>query len=61
MPYKEGMKLRKKIPDRIPRDKPEYKVTNWSFYNKSLKKRGQFSLLFPSGDIKEHFINEESY
>lgn len=61
MPYKEGMKLRKKIPDRIPRDKPEYKVTNWSFYNKSLNKRGQLSLLFPSGDIKEHFINEESY
>ena len=41
MPYKEGMKLRKKIPDRIPRDKPEYKVTSWSFYNKSLKKRGR--------------------
>lgn len=61
MPYKEGNKLRKKIPDRVPRAKPEYKVTNWPIYNKSLKKRGQLSLLFPSGDLQDVLINENSY
>ena len=61
MPYKEGNKLRKKMPDRGPRPKPQYKVTNWSFYNKSLKKRGQLSLLFPSGDLYDVLINENSY
>jgi hypothetical protein len=61
MPYKEGNKLRKKIPNRVSRPKPQYKVTNWSIYNKSLKKRGQLSLLFPSGDLQDILINENSY
>lgn len=41
--------------------KQEYKVNNWSDYNKSLKKRGKISLYFPKADIKSQFINEESY
>lgn len=57
MPYKEKLKN----PSPHPRKKPCYKVTNWSNYNKSLKKRGKLSLYFPSGDIKSQFINEEIY
>ena len=57
MPYKQKLKN----PSASPRKKPTYKVTNWTEYNKSLKKRGQLSLYFPQGDIKPHFINEESY
>lgn len=61
MPYKEGKKLRKKNPERVPRPKPQYKVTNWSLYNQSLKKRGRLSLLFPFGDLQDVLINENSY
>ena len=57
MPYKE--RIKKGVP-RI-RKKPCYKVTNWSCYNKGLKKRGQLSLYFPKGDVKELFINPVSY
>jgi hypothetical protein len=57
MPYKERLKNSSK---RI-RKKPSYKVMNWSEYNKSLKKRGQLSLYFPKGDLKDLFINEDSY
>ncbi len=57
MPYKERLK---KSNERI-RKKPNYKVSNWTDYNKSLKKRGQLSLYFPKGDLRELFINEDSY
>ena len=57
MPYKE--KLKNQVPN--PRKKPDYKVTNWTPYNKSLKNRGKLSLLFPPGDIKSCFINENVY
>lgn len=57
MSYRERLK---KCPDRI-RKKPSYKVMNWSEYNKSLKKRGQLSLYFPKGDLRDLFINEDSY
>ena len=30
---------------------------NWSWYNLSLKKRGQISLYFPAGELKSQFIN----
>ena len=39
------------------RKKPGYRVTNWSGYNLSLKKRGQISLYFPAGELKSQFIN----
>ena len=61
MPYKESKKLCKKLPDRVPRKNPQYKVTNWPVYNKSLKKRGQLSLLFPSGDLQDFLVNKDSY
>ena len=57
MPYKQAFKT----PSANPRKKPIYKVTNWSAYNKSLKKRGELSLYFPTGDLKSQFINEEPY
>jgi len=41
--------------------KSDYKVINWSSYNKSLKKRGELSLYFPKGDLQELFINTQSY
>jgi hypothetical protein len=57
MPYKRKLKN----PSLTSRKKPSYKVTNWSEYNKSLKKRGCLSLYFPQGNLKTQFINEESY
>ena len=57
MPYKEKLKN----PGKAGRKKPVYKVTNWSDYNKSLKKRGALTLYFPYGDLKSHFINEDPY
>ena len=41
--------------------KADYKVINWSSYNKSLKKRGALSLYFPKGDLQALFINSQSY
>ena len=57
MPYKEKLKNS----SMKPRKKPDYKVTNWTDYNKSLKKRGELSLYFPPGDLKPQFITEHSY
>lgn len=57
MPYKQNLKT----PSKTPRPKPTYKITNWSDYNKSLKKRGMVSLCFPAGDLKEQFINDSPY
>ena len=48
MPYKERLKTgvaRK-------REKSKYKVTNWTEYNKSLRRRGMISIYFPEGDIQ---------
>jgi hypothetical protein len=44
-----------------PIQKSKYKVINWTDYNKSLKKRGKLSLLFPKGDLRSQFINDNSY
>lgn len=57
MPYKERLKTG------APRKykKSQYKVTNWTEYNKSLRKRGMISLYFPEGDIEFLFINNEPY
>jgi hypothetical protein len=57
MPYKERVKtgLERK------REKPQYKIKNWSEYNQSLRKRGMLSLYFPTGDIKTFFINDIPY
>ncbi|WP_075553188.1 transposase [Candidatus Paracaedibacter symbiosus] len=57
MPYKQKLK----DASSNPRTKPSYKVTNWSAYNKSLKKRGQLSLYFPQGNLKSVFINQNPY
>lgn len=57
MPYKEKLKN----PSPNPRKKPQYKVLNWTEYNKSLKKRGKLSLYFPRGDLRSQFINEAPY
>lgn len=57
MPYKEALKN----PSLSPRKKPSYKVTNWTEYNKSLKKRGELSLYFPEGNLESQFINENCY
>ena len=57
MPYKE--KLRN--PSDNPKNKIEYRVTNWTEYNKSLKRRGMLSLLFPQGDIRSSLINDDVY
>jgi hypothetical protein len=57
MPFKAKLKN----PSAKPRKKPQYKVTNWTKYNQSLKKRGKLSLYFPPGDLMRQFINEEPY
>ena len=57
MPYKERLKNN---PEKKP-NKNKYKVINISEYNESLKKRGKISLYLPEGDLKEVFINENSY
>ena len=46
MPNKEKLKN----PSANPRKKPKYKVTNWTNYNKILRKRVAISLYFPKGD-----------
>ena len=51
MPYKEAIKLKAESSSTTPIQKSEYKVVNWSVYNKSLKKRGKLSLYFPKGDL----------
>lgn len=57
MPYKQKLKT----PSATLRKKATYKVTNWTNYNLSLKKRGQLSLYFPPGDLEMNFINDEVY
>lgn len=57
MPYKQKLKN----PSACPRPKPKYKVTNWTEYNKSLRKRGSLSLYFPPGDLALQFVNAECY
>jgi hypothetical protein len=57
MPFKTKFKN----PRKTTRKKPVYKVANWTEYNKSLKKRGTLTLYLPYGDLKSHFINEETY
>lgn len=57
MPYKERLKSG----DSRKRAKAEYRVTNWSQYNHSLKNRGKISLYFPKGDIESIFINSTPY
>jgi len=57
MPYKERLKTG--APRK--REKTKYKITNWSSYNQSLRKRGMISLYFPGGDIKSLFINDTPY
>ena len=57
MPNKEKLKN----PSANPRKKPKYKVTNWTDYNKSLRKRGAISLYFPKGDVALQFVNRKSY
>jgi hypothetical protein len=51
MPYKEKLKN----PSPNPRKKPQYKVVNWTEYNKSLKKRGELSLYAYSGRNEHSF------
>ena len=46
MPNKEKLKN----PSANPRKKPKYKVTNWTDYNTSFRKRVAISLYFPKGD-----------
>ena len=46
---KEGTKRKRK--------KPDYRLTSWSGYNLSLKKRGKISLYFLAGELKSQFIN----
>ena len=43
MPYKQKLKILASH----PRKKPSYKLTNWTQYSQSLKKRGSLSLYFP--------------
>ena len=57
MPYKEKLKN----PSVNSNKKPQYKVINWTEYNKSLKKRGDLSLYFPYGELKPQFINTTPY
>lgn len=57
MPYK----LNLKSPSFNPKSKPTYKVTNWSDYNKSLRKRGALSLYFPQGDLESQLFNKAPY
>ena len=49
------------MPAANPRKKPTYKVTNWTQYNQSLKKRGCLSLYFPYGNLETQLFNSESY
>lgn len=48
MPYKQKLK----IPCLVKRKNLSYKVTNWTEYNKSFKKRCKLSLSFTMGDLK---------
>lgn len=57
MPYKQKLKN----PSLNPKKKPVYKVTNWTEYNKSLRKRGALSLYFPYGNLESQFFNSECY
>ena len=57
MPYKELLKTGTAGKHK----KSKYKVTNWTEYNKSLRKRGMVSIYFPDGDIQSLFINNEPY
>jgi hypothetical protein len=57
MPYKEKLKK----PSANPRAKAKYKITNWTDYNKSLRKRGSISLYFPKGDLEFLFVNKHPY
>jgi hypothetical protein len=57
MPYKEKLKN----PSANPRAKAKYKVTNWTDYNKSLRKRGAISLYFPKGEPELLFVNRKPY
>jgi hypothetical protein len=50
-------KARLKTGEPHKRKKPGYRVTNAGEYNRSLKRRGQFSLYCPDGDLKALFIN----
>lgn len=52
-------KLKTGVPRK--RAKSKYRVTNWSSYNKSLRKRGMISMYFPEGDIKSMFIDSSPY
>lgn len=61
MPYKEAIKQKIESNSATPIKKSKYKVTNWSTYNQSLKKRGKLSLYFPKGDLRLQFINDDSY
>ena len=61
MPYKEAIKLKAESNSTALIQKSEYKVANWSVYNKSLKNRGKLSLYFPKGDLRSQFINDNSY
>jgi hypothetical protein len=57
MPYKEKLKNS----SQKPRPKAKYKITNWTDYNKSLRKRGAISLYFPQGNLETLFINKSPY
>lgn len=57
MPYKERAKTG--LPRKI--EEPKYKITNWSQYNESLRKRGMISLYFPAGVLESLFINTKPY
>jgi hypothetical protein len=57
MPYKEKLKN----PSDNPRAKAKYKVTNWTDYNKSLRKRGAINFCFPKGDPELLFVNRTPY
>ena len=61
--YKQRMPYKEREKTGLPRkkDKPKYKVTNWSQYNQSLRKRGMISLYFPKGDLESLFINAQPY
>jgi hypothetical protein len=57
MPFKEKLKNF----SANPRKKAQYKVINWTEYNKSLRKRRELSLYFPRDDLKSQFINGSAY
>lgn len=57
MPFKERLKSN----NTPKRKKAQYKIINWSEYNKSLKKRGCLSLYLPYGDLRQQFINDDNY